>query len=160
MWSPTTAERQHLASRCRTCCLRRCLPARPLRTSSFRGSIAHPTGSLCTLRSRRHRRPRNTHYRAPATTYPGRTCTGWTAPASWRTSNLDRDCFVAALLARNYWLRVWPGPQAAAGQRLDLHLIAELVELRDEAVGFDLVRTAVEIVGAEVLMRGTAQDHV
>jgi hypothetical protein len=81
MWSSTTAERRPLAYRCRTCCLRRCLPPRPLRLSSFRGSIAHPTGSLCTLRSRRHRRPRNTRYRAPATAYPCRSSTGWIAPA-------------------------------------------------------------------------------
>ena len=81
MGSSTTAERQSLAYRDRTYCLRRCLPPRPLRVSVFRGSIAHPTGSLCTLRSRRHRRPRNTRYRAPATAYPDRTSTGWTAPA-------------------------------------------------------------------------------
>jgi hypothetical protein len=42
MCSSTTAERRPLAWRCRTCCLRRCLPPRPLRLSSFRGSIAHP----------------------------------------------------------------------------------------------------------------------
>jgi hypothetical protein len=36
---------------------------------------------LCTLRSRRRRRPRNTHYQAGATPYLGRTCTGRTAPA-------------------------------------------------------------------------------
>src|SRR5882724_10617455 len=81
MCSSTTAERQSLASRDRTCCLRRCLPARPLRISVFRGSITHPTGSLCTLRTRRCRRLRNTHYRAPATAYPDRSSTGWIAPA-------------------------------------------------------------------------------
>ncbi|MGY4285577.1 hypothetical protein ACVWXO_004797 [Bradyrhizobium sp. LM2.7] len=42
---------------------------------------SHPTASLCTLRCRRRRRHRNTHYRAPATAYPDRTSTGWTAPA-------------------------------------------------------------------------------
>jgi len=81
MCSSTPAERQPLAWRDRTCCLRRCLASRPLRCSEYRGSIAHPTASLCTLRSRRHRQPRNTRYRAPATAYPGRTCTGWTTPA-------------------------------------------------------------------------------
>ena len=81
MCSPTPAERQPLAWRDRTCCLRRCLPSRPLRPWVLRGSIAHPTASLCTLRSRRHQRLRNTRYRAPATAYPHRTCTGWTAPA-------------------------------------------------------------------------------
>jgi hypothetical protein len=87
MRSSTPAERQPLAWRCRTCCLRRCLPSRPLRISEFRSSITHPTQSLCTLRSRRRRRPRNTRYRAPATAYPDRSFTGWTTPASWRTSN-------------------------------------------------------------------------
>ncbi len=41
----------------------------------------HPVRSLCTLRERRRRRPRNTRYRAPATAYSGRTCTGWNSPA-------------------------------------------------------------------------------
>src|SRR6266851_125655 len=81
MCSSTTAERQSLASRDRTCCLRRCLPARPLRYYGFRGSMAHPTQSLCTLRTRRRRRPRNTRYRAPATAYPHRSLTGRTTPA-------------------------------------------------------------------------------
>src|SRR6266567_7067744 len=81
MGSSTTAERQRLAKRRRTCCLRRCLPSRPLRSYGFRGSISHPTGSLCTLRTRRRRRLRNTHYRAPATAYPDRSSTGRTAPA-------------------------------------------------------------------------------
>jgi len=48
----------------------------------FRGSIAHPTRLLCTLRPRRCHRRRNTHYQAGATPYLGRTCTGWIAPAS------------------------------------------------------------------------------
>ena len=48
----------------------------------FRGSIAHPTRLLCTLRPRRRHRRYNTHYQAGATPYPGRTCTGWIAPAS------------------------------------------------------------------------------
>ena len=81
MGSLTTAERQPLAYRDRTCCLRRFLPARPLRFFGFRGSITHPTRSLCTLRDRRRRRPRNTRYRAPATAYPRRSSTGRTAPA-------------------------------------------------------------------------------
>src|SRR5882762_5928284 len=81
MCSSTTAERQSLASRDRTCCLRRCLPARPLRFYGFRGPMAHPTQSLCPLRTRRRRRPRNTRYRAPATAYPDRSLTGRTTPA-------------------------------------------------------------------------------
>src|SRR5260370_35073153 len=43
--------------------------------------MAHPTQSLCTLRARRRRRPRNTCYRAPATAYPDRSLTGRTTPA-------------------------------------------------------------------------------
>jgi len=39
------------------------------------------TQSLCTLRTRRRRRPRNTRYRAPATAYPDRSLTGRTTPA-------------------------------------------------------------------------------
>src|SRR3981081_4695339 len=99
MCSSTTAERQSLASRDRTCCLRRCLPARPLRYYGFRGSIAHPPQSLCTLRTRRRRRPRNTRYRAPATAYPDRSLTGRTTPAylAHKQSILPRkervDCF-------------------------------------------------------------------
>ena len=69
------------AYRDRTCCLRRFLPARPLRFFCFRGSITHPTRSLCTLRDRRRRRPRNTRYRALATAYPRRSSTGRTTPA-------------------------------------------------------------------------------
>jgi hypothetical protein len=42
MGSSTTAERQRLASRRRTCCPRRCLPPRPLRDFVIRGSMAHP----------------------------------------------------------------------------------------------------------------------
>jgi hypothetical protein len=47
----------------------------------FRGSIPHPTRLLCTLHRGRRLPRRNTHYRAGATPYPGRTFTGWTAPA-------------------------------------------------------------------------------
>src|ERR1700704_93178 len=105
MCSSTTAERQSLASRDRTCCLRRCLPARPLRYYGFRGSIAHPTQSLCTLRTRRRRRPRNTRYRAPATAYPDRSLTGRTTPAYLahkQSMPQERmDCFVAALPCAN-----------------------------------------------------------
>ena len=80
--SSTTAERQRLAIAA--------LPMLPsaLSTTSasamcnFRGSIAHPTRSLCTLRNRRRRRPRNTRYQAGATPYLGRTSTGWITSAS------------------------------------------------------------------------------
>src|SRR5216683_712559 len=112
MCSSTTAERQSLASRDRTCCLRRCLPARPLRYYGFRGSIAHPTQSLCTLRTRRRRRPRNTRYRAPATAYPDRSLTGRTTPAylahkQSKGTKARLDCFVAALPGRNSELLIF-----------------------------------------------------
>ncbi len=48
----------------------------------FRGSIAYPTQSLCTLRRGRHLPQRNTRYQAGATPYLDRSSTGWTAPAS------------------------------------------------------------------------------
>src|ERR1700738_2086366 len=67
MWPSTPAERRHLAWRCRTCCLRRFRASRPPQNSSFRGSIPHPTRSLCTLRIRRRRRLRNTRF--PAVRY-------------------------------------------------------------------------------------------
>src|ERR1700704_1872595 len=108
MCSSTTAERQSLASRDRTCCLRRCLPARPLRYYGFRGSIAHPTQSLCTLRTRRRRRPRNTRYRAPATAYPDRSLTGRTTPAylAHKQSILslrgEMDCFAEPVIGRAF----------------------------------------------------------
>src|SRR5690349_15156124 len=47
--------------------------------------------SLCTLRGRRRRRPRNTRYRAGATPYPDRTSTGWIAPASPGAHERGRD---------------------------------------------------------------------
>jgi len=53
-----------------------------LRLQGFRGSFPHPTRSLCTLRHGRHLPQRNTRYLAGATPYPGRTFTGWIAPAS------------------------------------------------------------------------------
>src|SRR3984893_17542255 len=67
MWPSTPAVRRHLAQRCRTCCLRRFRASRPPQNSSFRGSIPHPIRSLCTLRTRRRRRLRNTRF--PAARY-------------------------------------------------------------------------------------------
>src|SRR6202043_3013631 len=79
MWPSTPAGRQHLAWRCRTCCLRANKDSRPLRYLIFRGSIPHPMQSLCTLRNHCRQRPRNTRYQADATPYLGRTFTGWIA---------------------------------------------------------------------------------
>ena len=42
MWPSTPAGRQHLAWRCRTCCLRANKNSRPPRCLIFRGSIPHP----------------------------------------------------------------------------------------------------------------------
>src|ERR1700720_63858 len=58
---------RHRYARCRTCCLRRFRASRPPQNSSFRGSIPHPIRSLCTLRTRRRRRLRNTRF--PAARY-------------------------------------------------------------------------------------------
>jgi hypothetical protein len=60
MWPQTPAGRQHLAWRCRTCCLRANENPRPLRYLIFRGSIPHPMQSLCTLRDYCRQEPRNT----------------------------------------------------------------------------------------------------
>src|SRR5215470_16881310 len=81
MWPLTPAGRQHLAERCRTCCLRANENPRPLRNLIFRGSIPHPMQSLCTLRNHCHQGSRNTRYQAGAAPYLRRTSTGWIAPA-------------------------------------------------------------------------------
>src|SRR5712691_11714978 len=125
MCSSTTAERQSLASRDRTCCLRRCVPARPLRFYGFRGSIAHPTQSLCTLRTRRRRRPRNTRYRAPATAYPDRSLTGRTTPAlpgaqaihSRSKDGLLRGACHRARIRATRWLAMTPKHTFATSRR-------------------------------------------
>ena len=56
--------------------------------SNFRGSIAHPARSLCTLRRWSCLQPRNTRYQAGAAPYLDRIFTGWIAPAFWRTDTL------------------------------------------------------------------------
>src|SRR5262245_8904063 len=81
MWPWTPAGRQHLAWRCRTCCLRANENSRPLRYLIFRGSIPHPMQSLCTLRDHCRQGSRNTRYQAGAAPYLDRSSTGWIAPA-------------------------------------------------------------------------------
>src|SRR5215469_14955590 len=81
MWPLSPAGRQHLACRCRTCCLRANENSRPLRCLIFRGSIPHPTQLLCTLRDHCRQGSRNTRYQAGAAPYLGRSSTGWIAPA-------------------------------------------------------------------------------
>ena len=80
--SSTTAERQHLAITVPHMLPSALSTASASAMGNFRGSIAHPTRSLCTLRDRRHRRSRNTRYQAGATPYLGRTSTGWITSAS------------------------------------------------------------------------------
>src|SRR5271166_4387054 len=46
------------------------------------------------------------------------------------------------------------------GERLKLDLVAELGELRDKTVGFDLGRPAVEVVGPRVVVVGAVLEHV
>src|SRR5258708_31835856 len=51
-------------------------------TCLFRGSITNPTQLLCTLRGRRYRRlTQHLLPDGPLRPYPGRSFTGWTAPA-------------------------------------------------------------------------------
>src|SRR6516162_6201352 len=98
MWPLTPAGRQHLAWRCRTCCLRANENPRPLRCLIFRGSIPHPMQSLCTLRDHGRQWPRNTRYQADATPYLGRTSTGWIAPAcGWRTHSITSSASASNL---------------------------------------------------------------
>src|SRR6516165_4101513 len=85
MWPLTPTGRRHLAfveERCRTCCLRASKNSRPLRYLTFRGSIPHPMQQLCTLRVRHCcRLTQHSLPGGPLRPYPGRTCTGWIAPA-------------------------------------------------------------------------------
>src|ERR1700730_12164521 len=82
MGSSTTAERRRLAVTAPPLLPSALSTASTSAICNFRGSITHPTRSLCTLRSRRRRRPRNTRYQAGATPYLGRTSTGWITSAS------------------------------------------------------------------------------
>jgi len=65
----------------RTCCPSTLLTARPLRFYGFRGSMAHPTQSLCTLRNPPS--PATTQHSLPGARYglPDRSLTGRTTPA-------------------------------------------------------------------------------
>ena len=82
MGSSTTAERRRLAVTAPPLLPSALSTASASAICNFRGSIAHPTRSLCMLRNRRHRRSRNTRYRAGATPYLGWTSTGWITSAS------------------------------------------------------------------------------
>src|SRR5262249_560902 len=90
MWPSTPAGRQHLAWRCRTCCLRANENPRPLPYLVFRGSIPHPMQSLCTLRTPCRQWPRNTRYRPGAARYPGPDLHRLDrASFAWRLHSLD-----------------------------------------------------------------------
>ena len=68
---------------------------------------------LCTLRGRRHQRPRNTRYRAGATPYPNRTFTGWIAPASPGAHELFKavvDSVIAGSDGKGPVPNLTPGP--------------------------------------------------
>src|SRR6266540_1842715 len=98
MWPSTPAGRQHLAWRCRTCCLRANRNSRPLRYLIFRGSIPHPMQSLCTLRDHCRQGSRNTRYQAGAAPYLDRTFTGWIAPAcGWRTYSITSSARASSI---------------------------------------------------------------
>jgi hypothetical protein len=51
-------------------------------------------------------------------------------------------------------------PSSCCCDRLDLHLVAELVELRDETPGLGLGWTTVEVIGAQVDMLRAVLQHV
>jgi hypothetical protein len=131
MGSSTTAERRRLAVTAPPLLPSALSTASASAMCNFRGSIAHPTRSLCTLRNRRHRRSRNTRYQAGATPYLGRTSTGWITSASpdALTTYLDRmadagnpGCQgqVATHLSRSGWRRAMTGmgPNPAVRARL------------------------------------------
>jgi len=72
--------------------------ARPLAVLWLSRLNGTPTQSLCTLRTRRRRRPRNTRYRALATAYPDRV-SHRTTPAflAHKQSNLLEALWIASL---------------------------------------------------------------
>src|SRR6202040_1836075 len=96
-------------------------------TCLFRGSITNPTQLLCTLRGRRYRRlTQHLVPGGPLRPYPGRSFTGWTAPA-----------FVGAFGKYRLALRSRPGRMRDAraecerDQRLDAVGKASLLEQTD-----------------------------
>src|SRR5208282_5521153 len=68
----------------------------------------------------------------------------------------------AGLDAAAGWRRISAkfGFSCRVGKKLEFDLEAELGELGDEAVGFDLGRTTVEVGGAEIAMFGSVLQHV
>src|SRR5260221_8124713 len=88
--------------------------------------MAHPTQSLCTLRTRRRRRPRNTRYRAPATAYPDRSLTGRTTPAFLaHKQSISRrkgrmDCFASLAMTWNSRYSFSPSPRNAPEALMNL----------------------------------------
>ncbi len=88
MWSQTPAERQHLAQRCRTCCLRRFQPPRPLQHQAFRSSIHTPQDCCVRFATAVTVGPATLATGRPATALPGPDfhrleC----ASFAWRTDN-------------------------------------------------------------------------
>src|SRR6476661_5407328 len=113
MWPLTPAGRQHLACRCRTCCLRANENPRPLRCLIFRGSIPHPMQSLCTLRNLLS--PVATQHSLPSGRYSllgpvfhrlDRTSFAWRThliTSSARARSLSGTSIPSALAACRYW---------------------------------------------------------
>ena len=53
----------------------------------------------------------------------------------------------------------WPAASSRLGERAKFHLEAELGQLANQPLGFDLGRAAVEVVGAEVAVFGAVLQH-
>src|ERR1700756_1498043 len=54
----------------------------------------------------------------------------------------------------------WAGASCFDRQRLEFDVKAEFGELPDEAIGFDLIGTAIEMIGAEVFVHCAIFHHV
>jgi len=54
----------------------------------------------------------------------------------------------------------WTGASGGLGKRAKFNLEAELGQLADQPLGFDLGRAAAEVVGAEVAVFGAVLQHV
>src|SRR6516165_11930033 len=81
MWPLTPAGRQHLAWRCRTCCLRANKDSRPLRYRSFEAQSHTPCNRCVRFATTVASGPATLATKRTATPYLDRTFTGWIAPA-------------------------------------------------------------------------------
>jgi hypothetical protein len=86
------------------------------------------------------------------------------------TRNSLDEAGLLSLLARSDGVRLqWlcrvgsprrAGTSCGLGDRFEFDAVSEFGELGDEALGFDLGRAAVEVVGAEIVMFGAVLQHV